>query len=54
LEARPQQVPEANDEHAELVQLYRKRDTEGIVELTVRHLRSTLAAIEAAHERGAI
>ena len=54
LEARPQQVPEANTEHAELVRLYRNRDTDGAVELTLRHLRSTLTAIEEAHERGAI
>jgi DNA-binding GntR family transcriptional regulator len=54
LEARPQQVPEANTEHAELVRLYRNRDTDGAVELTTRHLRSTLTAIEAAHERGAM
>jgi DNA-binding GntR family transcriptional regulator len=54
LEARPQQVPEANTEHAELVRLYRERDTDAIVQLTLRHLQSTLAAIEAAHERGVI
>ena len=54
LEARPQQVPEANVEHAELIQLYRKRDTEAIERLTLRHLRSTLSAIEAAHDRGVL
>jgi DNA-binding GntR family transcriptional regulator len=54
LDARPQQVPEANAEHADLVRLYRARDTESIVQLTLQHLRSTLAAIEAAHERGVI
>jgi DNA-binding GntR family transcriptional regulator len=54
LEARPEQVPEANDEHADLVRLYRQRDTETIVELTLQHLRSTLAAIEEAHDRGGI
>jgi DNA-binding GntR family transcriptional regulator len=54
LEARPQQVPEANDEHAELIRLYRKRDTEGVARLTLRHLRSTLTAIEAAHARGVL
>jgi DNA-binding GntR family transcriptional regulator len=54
LEARPQQVPEANDEHAGLIQLYRQRDTEAVVDLTLRHLRSTLAAIEAAHDRGVL
>jgi DNA-binding GntR family transcriptional regulator len=54
LEARPQQVAEANTEHAQLVRLYRERDIEAIVQLTLRHLHSTLAAIEAAHERGVI
>jgi len=54
LDARPQQVPEANLEHAELVRLYRARDTDAAIELTLRHLRSTLAAIESAHERGVI
>jgi DNA-binding GntR family transcriptional regulator len=54
LEARPQQVPEANTEHAELVRLYRDRDVDGAVDLTLRHLRSTLTAIEEAHERGVI
>jgi DNA-binding GntR family transcriptional regulator len=54
LEARPEQVPDANVEHAELVRLYRGRDADGAVELTLRHLCSTLAAIEEAHERGAI
>ena len=54
LEARPEQVPQANHEHDELVKLYRERDADGAVELTVAHLRSTLAAIEEAHERGGI
>jgi DNA-binding GntR family transcriptional regulator len=54
LEARPEQVPQANHEHDELVRLYRARDADGAVGLTVAHLRSTLAAIEEAHERGGI
>jgi DNA-binding GntR family transcriptional regulator len=54
LKARPQQVPEANVEHAELIRLYRKRDAETIVGLTLEHLRSTLSAIEAAHDRGVL
>jgi DNA-binding GntR family transcriptional regulator len=54
LEARPQQVPEANIEHAELVRLYRERDIDSVVRLTLQHLHSTLAAIEDAHERGVI
>lgn len=52
LEARPQQVPDANHEHAELMRRYRNRDTDGVVELTLRHLRSTLDAIEKSHRRG--
>jgi DNA-binding GntR family transcriptional regulator len=54
LEARPQQVPQANDEHAELVQLYRKRDSEALTRLTLEHLSATLEAIEAAHDRGVL
>lgn len=54
LEARPEQVPQANHEHDELVKLYRERAADGAVALTLQHLRSTLAAIEEAHERGGI
>lgn len=54
LEARPQQVPDANEEHAELIRLYRGRDADAAAELTVRHLRSTLDAIEKSQARGAI
>jgi DNA-binding GntR family transcriptional regulator len=54
LRARPEQVPEANHEHADLVRLYRENDVAAVEELTLQHLRSTLEAIEAAHERGAI
>jgi DNA-binding GntR family transcriptional regulator len=52
LNARPQQVAEANEEHAALLHLYRRGAVEEIVELTLTHLRSTLAAIEEAHEHG--
>lgn len=52
LVSRPEQVPEANDEHAELLSLYRSGDVDGAVELTLTHLRSTLRAIERAHELG--
>lgn len=54
LEARPEQVPDANTEHAELVALYRAGDVSGVERLTLQHLRSTLNAIEAAHTRGAL
>ncbi|HEY9473656.1 MAG TPA: GntR family transcriptional regulator [Mycobacteriales bacterium] len=46
LRARSEQVSEANVEHRQLLDLYRQRDTEAAVDLTVAHLRSTLAAIE--------
>lgn len=54
LEARPEQVPEANVEHAQLVRLYRTGDVDTIERLTLQHLRSTLHAIEDAHTRGVI
>ncbi|MET0999043.1 MAG: GntR family transcriptional regulator, partial [Marmoricola sp.] len=49
LVSRPEQVPEANAEHAELLDLYRAGDVDRAVELTLTHLRSTLRAIEEAH-----
>jgi DNA-binding GntR family transcriptional regulator len=45
LGARPQQVPQANSEHTELLRLFRARDVEAAVELTLQHLRATLTAI---------
>ncbi|MFI7618208.1 GntR family transcriptional regulator [Nonomuraea terrae] len=54
LEARPLQVPEANAEHKQLIALYREGDEAAIIELTLQHLASTLAAIEQAHEAGLI
>jgi DNA-binding GntR family transcriptional regulator len=54
LAARPQQVPEANAEHKDLVRLYRAGDLDTIEQLTLQHLRSTLDAIEEAHTRGVI
>ncbi len=52
LVSRPEQVPEANAEHAEMLSLYRLGDADGAVELTLTHLRSTLRAIEGAHDVG--
>jgi Transcriptional regulators len=52
LGASPERVAESNDQHAMLLRLYQKRDTEAAVELTVRHLQTTLTTIEEAHERG--
>jgi DNA-binding GntR family transcriptional regulator len=54
LGARPQQVPDANADHRELIELYRRRDVEGALRVTLRHLEATLVAIERAHEEGLI
>lgn len=52
LDARPVHVGEANAEHCQLVNIYRRRDVDTAVEVTLNHLRSTLAIIEEAHEAG--
>lgn len=54
LRARPQQVEEANAEHAELLDLYRRGAVDDIVAVTLTHLRSTLAVIEEAHGLGEV
>ncbi len=52
LAARPQQVDEANLEHAGLLDLYRRKSVDEAVKLTLDHLQATLAAIEEAHAQG--
>ncbi|MGC1214579.1 MAG: GntR family transcriptional regulator [Micromonospora sp.] len=52
LSSRPQQVEEANAEHAAMLDLYREGAVDDAVALTVAHLRATLAAIEEAHRGG--
>jgi DNA-binding GntR family transcriptional regulator len=52
LAARPQQVEEANIEHARLLDLYRRKAVHEAVELTLVHLQATLAAIEEAQAQG--
>jgi DNA-binding GntR family transcriptional regulator len=54
LDARPRQVAEANAEHKEFLDIYRRRDEQAAVRLTVQHLQSTLAAIEEAHTSGVL
>jgi DNA-binding GntR family transcriptional regulator len=49
LDARPDRVEEANVEHHEMLETFRRRDHDAAVELTLQHLRSTLASIEEAH-----
>jgi DNA-binding GntR family transcriptional regulator len=41
---------ESNAEHTELIELYRAHDTERAINLTVQHLRATLAGIEEVHQ----
>lgn len=47
LQANENQAKETNAEHEELIEHYRNRDVDAAVALTIQHLRSTLAAIEA-------
>ncbi|HEX5598375.1 MAG TPA: GntR family transcriptional regulator [Micromonosporaceae bacterium] len=54
LDARPKQISEANAEHKQFVEIYRRRDEGAAVQLTIEHLRSTLAVIEEAHASGAL
>jgi DNA-binding GntR family transcriptional regulator len=46
LTARPSQMRESNAIHHLILAAYRRRDTDEVVELTSRHLRSTVDAIE--------
>lgn len=50
LNARSEQASEANTEHAALLDHFRRRDVDAAVQLTVQHLRATLAALEETHE----
>jgi DNA-binding GntR family transcriptional regulator len=54
LDAREQQMPEANEEHRQLVKAYRAGDVEKAIGITLTHFNATLAAIEEAHRSGAI
>lgn len=47
--AQPGLMERTNDEHREFVELFRAKDEERVVDLTRRHLQSTLSAIEKAH-----
>lgn len=49
LKARPEQMHQANADHGQMLELFGRRDVDGLTELTVDHLRSTLAAIESQH-----
>ncbi len=53
LAARPKQMSEANEEHRAVIDAYRRRDAEAVVEITVAHLESTLRAIEEAYRTDA-
>lgn len=52
LDARSQQVEQANSEHGAMLAVYGDRNEAAAVVLTVEHLQSTLAAIEDAHAEG--
>ncbi|MGP0225130.1 GntR family transcriptional regulator [Paenarthrobacter sp. NCHU4564] len=46
LEAHPERIAASNDEHAELIQFYRDKNLVSAIDLTVRHLQSTITALE--------
>lgn len=50
LQVYPNLMDEANLDHQELLELYLNRDEEKSVELTIKHLQSTLTRIENAHQ----
>ncbi|MDQ1575330.1 MAG: hypothetical protein QOH55_480 [Microbacteriaceae bacterium] len=49
LSTSPLRVDEANTEHAELVEYYRRKDLDAVLRLTRQHLQTTLATIEDAY-----
>lgn len=53
LAASTERIDQSNTEHLQLVELYRKRDVEGVINLTLQHLQTTLATIKEAHDHGA-
>lgn len=52
LAASEQRLRESNLEHRELVDLYRARDLDAVLQLTVQHLQTTLTTIEEAYAEG--
>lgn len=52
LQACPERLAESNLEHAEILAAYREGETERAVEVSVRHMRTTLSTIEIAHDEG--
>lgn len=46
LQAHPERIALSNQEHAQLIELYRARDVDAAVALTVSHLQATIDAIE--------
>jgi DNA-binding GntR family transcriptional regulator len=54
LSANTDRIAESNTEHAKLVEFYRAHDAEAAIEMTVRHLRATLADIELVHRNNAL
>jgi DNA-binding GntR family transcriptional regulator len=47
-------IAPSNREHAQLIGLYRTRDSKRAIAMIVQHLRATMADIERAHQLNAI
>lgn len=52
LQASPDRRAESNIEHAQILESYRSGDTKRAIEISVRHMRTTLSTIEEAHDQG--
>jgi len=52
LVARPEQIKEANAEHAALLGMYQQRDSDAVIALTLAHYGATLAAVRADAQGG--
>lgn len=52
LRASPERRAESDREHTQILEAYRRGDTEAATRLAVQHMRTTLVTIEEAHERG--
>jgi DNA-binding GntR family transcriptional regulator len=54
LGANTDRIAESNTEHVKLIEFYRARDADAAIEMTVRHLRATLADIELVHRNNVL
>ena len=54
LGANTDRIEESNTEHLDLIEFYRAHDADAAIEMTIRHLRATLADIELVHRNSVV